>query len=1051
MREQEIFAAAIHLTGPAREAFIEQACALDETLKRNVVSLLASHDETGGVIPRSPEFDGAATLSARETIGAGVMIAGRYKLIEQIGEGGMGSVWLAEQKEPVKRKVALKLVKAGMDSRAVLVRFEAERQALALMDHPNIAKVLDGGLHEGLPFFVMELVKGIPITEYCDAQRLTPLERLRLFIPVCDAVQHAHQKGIIHRDIKPRNVLVALYDDKPIVKVIDFGIAKATGGALTEQTLETGFGQVVGTPQYMSPEQATFNNLDIDTRSDIYTLGVLLYELLTGSPPFTQQTLERAGLFEMLRVVREEEPQRPSTRISTAEALPTLSANRNTEPNKLTGLLKHELDWIVMKALEKDRVRRYQTASGFAADVQRYLDGETVLAHPPSPLYRLKKWTRKHQGKVVAATLVLLSLIGGLAGTYRQYVRAREAMKHAVLQRSIAEANAAKARQAVELEATAREMEISQRLRAEQANQKAAEILQAMVSGVTGDSLATQVTITPEQKKFLTMALSYYQELASDMSDDMSNSARIAIAGFQVGLIESRLERKAEAVTAFTESSKRYAVLAEKHPNEPYFQSQLALCLNNIAIQLNDLGKTIDAERTHLEAIAQQEKLVQNFPGTEKHQQDLALSFNNLGALYQKMNRTQDATSNYEKALALREELTAAHPGKPSYRRDLAKTHNHLGILLRKQSKLSEADLHYTQALSLRRQLLSEYPSHPDYRNEYAASLNNVANLAQDQKQIERSEKNYGEAVAISEKLVKEYPSVVEYRTDLVTSSSSLALLLSRKGNTLGSDELIRKNVEHLRFLIKEQTSNEAYREQLSVNLVVLADNARKKKKLAEAEEHYREVISIWPPSSNLPLSTKAQLILGNVHAALADLSYEQNIHEECLKWCDQAIVILLSLKEKEPASVKSLLGAYSRRARVKIKLGQNAEALSDWDLAIELGTKDQVSSLKISRAIARLRIDETENAFAEMAEIEAARNWNMGTYYGAACFYAIASEKVPDRQQDFSDRAVAYLAKSIANGFRDGSHLNIDPDLDPIRQREDFKKLLESFRPTNQ
>ena len=338
----------------------------------------------------------------------------------------MGDVWMAHQTEPVKRTVAVKLIKAGMDSRAVLARFEAERQALALMDHPNIAKVLDGGATpDGRPFFVMELVKGVPITEFCDNRRLTPRERLELFIPVCQAIQHAHQKGVIHRDIKPSNVLVALYDDKSVPKVIDFGISKATGQPLTERTLATGFGSVVGTPEYMSPEQASFNNLDIDTRSDVYALGVLLYELLAGSPPFSRTDLEKIGLLEIFRVIREQEPPRPSTKLSTANTLPTLSANRGTEPARLTRLLRGELDWIVLKALEKDRNRRYETANGLARDIQRYLADEVVEARPPSPGYRLRKFVRRNKGRVVAASLVLFALLAGIAGTTGGLIEAR--------------------------------------------------------------------------------------------------------------------------------------------------------------------------------------------------------------------------------------------------------------------------------------------------------------------------------------------------------------------------------------------------------------------------------------------------------------------------------------------------------------------------------------------------------------------------------------------------------------------------------------------------
>ena len=388
-RVKAVFDRAAEIESPAdREAYLAEACAGHDEVRREVDSLLRAHGDAGSFLESGPVAAGAkdATVASAETIDAtdaaagappvaphaataagpanviaatdgqsGTVIAGKYTLVEPIGEGGMGAVWRARQTEPVKRYVAVKLIKAGMDSKQVLARFEAERQALALMDHPNIARVLDGGLHDGRPFFVMELVKGVPITEFCDTRRLTPRERLELFVPVCQAIQHAHQKGVIHRDIKPSNVLIALYDDKPVPKVIDFGVAKATGAALTEHTIDTGFGGVVGTPQYMSPEQATLNNLDIDTRSDVYALGVLLYELLTGSTPFSRKELEKKGMLEILRVVREEEPPRPSTKLSTADALPTLSANRGTEPRALTGLLRSELDWVVMKAMEKDR------------------------------------------------------------------------------------------------------------------------------------------------------------------------------------------------------------------------------------------------------------------------------------------------------------------------------------------------------------------------------------------------------------------------------------------------------------------------------------------------------------------------------------------------------------------------------------------------------------------------------------------------------------------------------------------------------------------------
>jgi tetratricopeptide (TPR) repeat protein len=408
-------AAAEKATADERAAYLDVACGADAELRERVERLLAAQSKVSRFL-EAPAPALIGTVDEPPVTERPGLVIGPYKLLEPIGEGGMGTVWMAEQTEPIQRRVALKVVKEGMDSRQVLARFEAERQALALMDHPNIAKVLDAGrTPSARPYFVMELVKGRPITQFCDEKRLGVRERLGLCADVCRAVQHAHQKGIIHRDLKPSNVLVAPYDGRPVVKVIDFGVAKATGQRLTDQTLFTGFGALVGTPEYMSPEQAEVNNQDIDTRSDVYSLGVLLYELLTGTTPLTRQRVKEAALLEVLRVIREEEPPRPSTRLSTTDELPSIAANRGLEPRKLSGVVRGDLDWIVMKALEKDRSRRYESAGAFTADVLRYLRDEPVLACPPSAWYRWRKFARRNQAPLaVAACLFLVfAILGG--------------------------------------------------------------------------------------------------------------------------------------------------------------------------------------------------------------------------------------------------------------------------------------------------------------------------------------------------------------------------------------------------------------------------------------------------------------------------------------------------------------------------------------------------------------------------------------------------------------------------------------------------------------
>jgi serine/threonine protein kinase len=437
-RQEAIFEAARALEPGQRAAYLARVCGEDASLRHRLENLLAAADQAGDFLepslqPPAPASTMVVSLPVTEKAGD---VIGHYKIREKLGEGGCGAVYVAEQTEPVRRRVALKIIKLGMDTRSVIARFEAERQALAMMDHPNIAKVLDAGTTDtGRPFFVMELVRGIRITEYCDQHNLDTTQRLSLFIQVCHAIQHAHQKGIIHRDIKPSNILVTLHDGVPVPKVIDFGIAKAIEGRLSDLTVYTELHQFIGTPAYMSPEQAEMSGLDIDTRSDIYSLGVLLYELLTGRTPFDPRELLEAGLDQMRRTIREKEPLRPSTRLSTMldADLTSVAKSHGAEPPRLIHFIKGDLDWIVMKALEKDRTRRFETANSLAADVQRFLRNEPVEACPPSNFYRFQKLVRRNKTTFAAGSAVAAALVFGLGLSLYLYMQEKAALRRAIV------------------------------------------------------------------------------------------------------------------------------------------------------------------------------------------------------------------------------------------------------------------------------------------------------------------------------------------------------------------------------------------------------------------------------------------------------------------------------------------------------------------------------------------------------------------------------------------------------------------------------------------
>jgi serine/threonine protein kinase len=910
-KANELFLQAAEIeSAPERQAFLDIACGGDADLRRLVDGLLADMERAGSFMERSVGNRGTISYRpADESVGA--IIAGKYKLIQELGQGGMGAVWLARQIEPVKRNVAIKFIKPGMDSRQVLARFEAERQALAMMEHPNIAKVLDGGLtQDHRPFFVMDLVKGVPITEYCDARKLTPNERLELFVPVCQAIQHAHQKGIIHRDIKPSNVLIAMYDDKPVPKVIDFGIAKATGGTLTEETIVSRVDALIGTAQYMSPEQAKLNNLDIDTRSDIYSLGVLLYELLTGAPPITREELEKNGLLEILRVIREEEPSKPSTKLSSCDTLPSLAANRSTEPGKLTKLLRSEIDWIVMKALEKDRARRYETAYGFAADILRYLSGEPVNAHPPSAGYRFKKFLRKHRGPAITASLVFFALLVGMAGTTWGLIEARQAKKRES-ERAVGEHKAKvaaveaqrNAEAAADAERLAKERESAERARAEKAYARTADVLDAMVSEVTGDSLATQKTITVEQKKFLTEVLTYYQEFAAAKADDEKTRRRTAGAAYRVGNINYRLGRKEESAAAHRRALEAFAALSAEFPADATYRRNLATCHNSLGLLLSELGKRPEAEEQYRKGLAIQEKLAVEFPAVPDCRQDLARSHNNLGNLLADLGKRPLAEEQYRKALAIQEKLAAEFPAVPDYRQELAVSHNNLGNQLTRVGKRPEAEEQYRKALAIQEKLAAEFPAIPAYRHQLAVSNNNLSNLLYDLGKRPQAEEQYRKAMAIQEKLAAEFRAIPAYRQELAMSHNNLGNLLRGLGKRPEAEEQYRKALAIQEKLAADFPAVPDYRRSAAANhnnLGILLANLGQR---LEAEEQFRKGLAIQEKlATEFPAVPAYSDELAWSHNHLGVLLRDLGKHPEAEEQYRKALAIQEKLSAEFPA-----------------------------------------------------------------------------------------------------------------------------------------------------